>query len=258
MAAISLILVSHNKPRFVGEAIDSVLAQTFRDWEMILVDSGVLLGRGFFTDLDDPRVTVLPSEETTDLARHVNMASWCFNRVLAGGRCSGELIFYLCDDDLLYPNAFDTAWNYYVQHDRVPQAIYMSQDIGVTDANGETRIVGQRRADRPAGAFCNGRPLDRHVDYLQFCHTSALLERLAETQGHREFHPESKRVAHHADGIFMERMGHLAEVHSVDVVTSMNRRTAESVNLPQRVRRFTGLARAARLWWNDTLYRVGL
>jgi len=231
MADVSLLVVSHNKPRFVKEAVQSALDQTHRNWEATVMDSGVLLGQGFFNYLNDPRVKVIPSGETPELAKTRNMAAWCFNHWLNSGQVRGELILYLCDDDLLYPEAFATFWSFYQQHNREPQAMYASQDIGLVDHDGSTKIIGRRVADRPAGRFCRGRKLDCKVDYLQFCHTAKILEKFREVYQTTEYHSDDKRDAHHSDGIFMEQVGAITKVYNIDKVLSMNRRTVESVNL---------------------------
>ena len=138
---------------------------------------------------------------------------------------------YLCDDDLLYPEAFETYWNFYQQNNRVPQAMYASQDIGLVDPDGKTQVVGRRVADRPGGRSCKGRKLDCQVDYLQFCHSAKILERFREAYKTTQYHSEDKRDAHHADGIFMEQIGALTKVYNIDKVLSMNRRTVQSANL---------------------------
>ena len=228
--SVSIIILSHNKPQFVREAVQSVLDQTYQDWEAILMDSGVLLAQGFFDDIKDPRIRIMASGETPDMPQSRNMASWCFNKVLSTGSIHGELIMYLCDDDILYKDAFETFWEYYVRHSREPQAMYASQDVGVVDAEGNTRIIGKRTADRPAGRFCGGRELDRQVDYLQFCHTAAILDRMRDVYGTTHYHPEGKEAADHADGIFMEGIGAITKIHNIDKVLSMNRLTVLSVN----------------------------
>lgn len=230
-ADISILIVSHNKPRFVKEAVQSVLTQIHPNWQGILVDSGVLVKQGFFDYLKDPRLKVIPSGETSEQARIMNMCSWCFNRLLNSGQITGELIMYLNDDDLLYPEAFETYWNFYQQHGRAPQAMYASQDIGLVDPDGKTQIIGRRVADRPGGRSCKGRKLDCQVDYLQFCHTAEILDKFRETYTTTQYHSEDRRDAHHADGIFMEQIGALSKVYNIDKVLSMNRRTVESANL---------------------------
>lgn len=37
---VSVVIIFHNEERFLQEAIDSVLGQTYRDWELLLVDDG--------------------------------------------------------------------------------------------------------------------------------------------------------------------------------------------------------------------------
>src|SRR5262249_28485489 len=146
------------------------------------------------------------------------------NQWLNSGKISGELIMYLCDDDLLYPEAFKTYWDFYVQQNRAPGAMYASQDIGLVDAEGKTKIIGRRVADRPAGKFCKGRKLDCKVDYLQFCHSAKILDQFREVYKTTEYHSEDKRDSYHADGIFMEQIGALTKVYPIEKVLSMNRR----------------------------------
>src|SRR4051794_34427986 len=114
MPNVSIIILSHNKPDFVKEAVQSVLDQTHQDWEAVLIDSGVLLKQGFFDYIKDERIEVVPSGETPEMAKQMNIASWCFNKLLRSGRLQGELIMYLCDDDVLYKEAFETFWDFYV------------------------------------------------------------------------------------------------------------------------------------------------
>lgn len=254
MPDFSIIIISHNKPSLVKHAVQSVLDQTHPNWEAILVDSGVLLRQGFFDYLHDPRITVIESGETPELARTRNMASWCCNQILNAGRLRGELIMSLCDDDLLYPEAFATFWEFYTRHNREPQAMYASQEIGFVDRKGKVVVVGRKLADRPAGRFCSGRKIDFEIDYLQFCHTAKILPRYRETYQTTEFYSENREHATHADGIFMENVGALTTVYNIPKVLSMNRRTPESINYPASlftlVRTFLYLRlRPVMRWW---------
>ena len=231
MADFSIILVSHNKPKYVKEAVQCVLDQTHNNWEMFLVDSGVLLQKGFFDYVTDKRITILSSGETSEIANSKNMASWCFNKILNSDKLTGELIMYFCDDDILYKNAFEIFWMYYVEHAREPQAMYASQDVGLVGLDGTTKIIGRRIADRPAGRYCKGKKLDCRVDNLQFCHTRAILGRLKDVYHTTQYHSEDKNDAWHADGIFFEQVGSLTKVHNINKLVSMNRRTTDSSNL---------------------------
>ena len=37
---VSIVMVNYNQERFIKEAIDSVIAQTYQNWELIIVDDG--------------------------------------------------------------------------------------------------------------------------------------------------------------------------------------------------------------------------
>jgi hypothetical protein len=230
MPAISVLIVSHYKPHLLREAVDSVLRQTFTDWQAILIDSGALYDRGFFDQLPwakDPRFRVVKSGETPDLRRRKAMAPWCFNECFRRGWVRGDLVMYLCDDDILYPNAFATFVERFRQRPEA-MAMYASQDIGWIGADGRCWLVGERRA-RGAGGRCRqGRVMDCQVDYLQLCHRRAALEAFPDD----EYWPEGQATRDHADGIFMERLGTYHPILPVDVKVGQNRRTAWSTYVP--------------------------
>ena len=91
---VSVIIPCYNQARFLGEAIDSVLAQTFRNYEIIVVDDG---------STDDTRLTA----ESFDQVRYLRQ----INRGLASARnmgletSNGNYVVFLDADDRLLPNA---------------------------------------------------------------------------------------------------------------------------------------------------------
>lgn len=227
---VTCIVVSHMKPNLCHEAITSVVNQTHQDWECLVVDSGVLYDKGYYDMFPwsvDERFVFIRSTETEETRKTKAMAPWCFNECFRNGMVSGDLVMYLCDDDILYPNAFQTFVSY-VEKNPNALAMYASQDIGVIYPNGDRAVTGERRAIGVAGRCCNGRPLDCHVDYLQMCHRSSVLKQLSD----REWWPESKETESHADGVFMEIIGRTTPFHPIDIKVSQNRRTPQSTYVP--------------------------
>lgn len=227
---VTCICVCHNKPDLVREAIESILRQTHADWEAIVIDSGVLFDVGYYGQFpwrNEPRIRLIRSHETETIRRSKAMAPWCFNEAFRKGWVSGDLVVYLCDDDVFYPHAFETFVAYARKHPEV-QAMYASQDLGIIYPNGWHAITGERRANEMGGRCRNGRQMDCEVDYLQFCHRPEVLSQF-ETN---EYWPEAKSTEEHADGIFMERVGQITPIYPIDVKVSQNRRTTRSLNIP--------------------------
>jgi hypothetical protein len=229
---VTCICLCHNKPDLAQEAIQSIVNQSYSNWEALVMDSGVLYDAGYYDQFpwrNDGRVKLIRSEETEEIRRSKAMAPWCFNECFRNGLVSGDLVMYLCDDDILYPNAFETFVSYSRRHSDV-KAMYASQDLGVIYPTGGRAIIGQRRATRAGGKSCNGRPMDCQVDYLQFCHKTEVLKFFPD----HEYWPEGKETESHADGIFMERVGEHVAIHPIDVKVSQNRRTPQSTFDPVR------------------------
>src|SRR5262249_1338517 len=90
-------MTAFNRERFIGEAIESVLAQTFTDFELVVVDDAsedrtVEVARRYMTD---PRVRVVVNDH--------NLGDYP-NRNPAARLACGRLLKYHDSDDLMYPH----------------------------------------------------------------------------------------------------------------------------------------------------------
>lgn len=228
MPFISCILLSHNKPENIGEAIDSLLAQTFHDWEAVIFDSGVLYDRGFYSDLPalkDPRIRLVRSWETEEMRQTRTIASWCFNECFRKKMLNGSFVVYLCDDDMFYPNAFQTFYDY-AQSNPEAKAMYGSVDMTAVTSAGEKVTYRELLANEMKGRCCGGGPLDCHVDSMQLCHKADLFDLFPDG----EFWPEDREFIRHADGIFLEKIGSLVPIYPVAPKIGENRKVPLSLN----------------------------
>ncbi|MBQ2724518.1 MAG: glycosyltransferase [Clostridia bacterium] len=95
---VSVVVPVYNVEKYLGECIDSVLAQTYENWEMILVDDGSTDGSGAICDAyaaQDPRIQVLHRENGgLSEARNTGLA-----------HSSGEYIYFLDSDDRIISEA---------------------------------------------------------------------------------------------------------------------------------------------------------
>lgn len=94
---ISVIIPTRNRKEFLCEAVASVLAQSFAEWELIVVDDASEDGTGpWLQSLSDSRIRVLRLESHRD-------RSAARNAGLAAAR--GEYVLFLDDDDWLLAGA---------------------------------------------------------------------------------------------------------------------------------------------------------
>ena len=94
---VAVCIPLFQKVDYVGRAIDSVLAQTFTDFELVVLDNASTDGSGAVVDAyDDPRVRVVRHAETVPLIDN-------FNAAVAATRA--PLVKVLNADDLIEPEA---------------------------------------------------------------------------------------------------------------------------------------------------------
>ena len=104
MPRVSVIIPAHNAARFLGQAIESVRAQTYTDWEIVVVDDGSSDGTWELLRAAGPRVRSLRRERAGGPA---------VARNLALEHASGELVAFLDADDLLLPRYLESQLAYY-------------------------------------------------------------------------------------------------------------------------------------------------
>ena len=105
---VSVIMAAYNAERFVAEAVRSVLAQTMRDWELIVVDDASTDGTwDVLQGFTDARIVLLRNE--TNLGAAVTR-----NRALEQAR--GEYIAILDADDVAMPERLEKQVAFLDEH----------------------------------------------------------------------------------------------------------------------------------------------
>ena len=97
MPRFSLLTPTRDRPDWIGRCVDSVLAQTYTDWEQIVYDNGTDSVQHLIPD--DPRIRYVkgPSDGPAD----------AFQRAL--DLATGEIVHPISDDDRLTPDALETV-----------------------------------------------------------------------------------------------------------------------------------------------------
>lgn len=131
---VSVIMAAYNEERFLAEAVESVLAQTFTDFELIITDDGSTdatpqLAQSF-AERDPVRVRVIRGE-------HNQGKPFALNRALAVRR--GELIAWLDGDDAMLP---DKLARQVAALDANPQAAGCTHDAEMFQSE-DGRVIGR-------------------------------------------------------------------------------------------------------------------
>lgn len=100
MSKISVIIPVYNAEQYISRCIDSVLSQTFSDFELMLINDGSQDNSGMICDeyaVKDSRTMVFHKENGgVSSARNLGLDN-----------VNGEWITFVDADDMLYPFAFD-------------------------------------------------------------------------------------------------------------------------------------------------------
>ncbi|HWO40250.1 MAG TPA: glycosyltransferase [Candidatus Eisenbacteria bacterium] len=137
MPAVSVIIPAYNCERFIGEALQSVLEQSFRDFEIVVVDDG-------------------STDGTSDIVNSFTGPITCYrqpNKGAAAARnlglslAKGDWVALLDADDAWYPNKLSTQIEYIKLH---PETFFVYSDIDVIDGHSEIQqrsflTAGQRK-----------------------------------------------------------------------------------------------------------------
>jgi glycosyltransferase involved in cell wall biosynthesis len=110
---VSVLMTAYNREKYIAEAIESVLASTYANFELIIVDDGsedrtVEIARSY--EARDSRVRVYVNEK--------NLGDYP-NRNKAASYATGKYIKYVDSDDLIYDFTLDVMVRYV---ERFPEA----------------------------------------------------------------------------------------------------------------------------------------
>lgn len=127
---ISIIVPIYNAGQYLCQCIDSIIAQTYSDWELLLVDDGSTDSSGDLCDSyarKDSRIKVF----------HKVNGGVSSSRNLGLNEANGDVITFADSDDWLEPNAFQTYMDAFRNNhvDVVKTGFYHEHENGVSERN---------------------------------------------------------------------------------------------------------------------------
>jgi glycosyltransferase involved in cell wall biosynthesis len=168
---VTVIMNCYNGERYLREAIDSVFAQTFADWEIIFWDNASTDGSADIArSYTDPRMRYFRGERNVPLGEA---------RKLALAQARGEWIGFLDTDDLWYPQK-------------------LARQIGALQGNDHVLCYSAIHEIRPDGApirevrlaYPSGRMFEQQLMQYDINMVSPLLRRKTLEEYGLSFNPE--------------------------------------------------------------------
>jgi glycosyltransferase involved in cell wall biosynthesis len=117
---VSVIIPAHNACALLAETLDSVIAQTYEDWEVIVADDGSTDGTAALATGYHPRVGCVCSPRKLGIGGARNLALT---------RATGELVALLDADDLWLPEYLER------QVARYDAAVVAGEDVGIVSCD---------------------------------------------------------------------------------------------------------------------------
>ena len=132
---VSVMMPAYNAEEYIGQAIESVLAQRFTRWELIIVDDGSSDGTASIVSrYQDPRIRVFRQENQGESAAR--------NRAL--DEMKGEYVAFLDADDVFYPQHLELAIRF-LQERPERDAVYTDGYHCDEEGNRLTPLSARRR-----------------------------------------------------------------------------------------------------------------
>jgi len=156
---VSVIMSVYNGERYLREAVESILNQTFTDFEFIIIDdSSTDSTRAILASYDDPRLVFVRNEANIGLTRSLNKG-------LSLAR--GKYVARQDADDVSLPQRLEKQMSYVVQH---PQVVLLGTWCQFIDEAGNQ----QGRSCPPTS---HQAILDYFATQNPFAHSSVLFRR---------------------------------------------------------------------------------
>jgi glycosyltransferase involved in cell wall biosynthesis len=202
--AVSILMPTFNRLEFVPPAIESVFAQTFTDWELIIADDGSGEDtRAYLRSLADPRVRVL-------WKTHSGRPSVGLNAALRAAR--GEYVAFLDSDDVWLPRKLERQ---VASLRRYPGRRWSCTAFSLIDAAGCPLVAARTSWPAPSGWVRDHLLTDAVIAMPSVMAARSLLEQVG---------PFDEDLVMHQDGDLWLRFAEVSELDGIDEPLTLVRR----------------------------------
>src|SRR5437867_1168505 len=121
---LTVLMPVYNASKHLREAIESILGQTFTDFEFLIIDDGSTDNSiEIIRSYNDPRIRFLVNEHNLGISATLNKGIEL---------SSTELIARMDADDLSYPDRLQQQYDYFQQY---PETVMLSTSVRIIGAD---------------------------------------------------------------------------------------------------------------------------
>ncbi len=162
---VAVIMTTFNRKESLADAIQSVINQTYKDWNLILVNDGGEDVSEIVNIFNDPRIKYF-SKENRGKSTALNFAI---------RNSKSKYIAYLDDDDQYYPNHLEVLVNILETHEGIKFAYSIAEEVSMIENNyqwieAETSIKYAKQVTTEMLRFMN------HIPNLCAVHERSLFD----------------------------------------------------------------------------------
>lgn len=108
----SIIVPTYNRADLIGETLETILAQSYSNWEVIIVDN-------HSTDDTDEAVSKYTSDKRIRYIKHDRNYERARSRNTGLQNATGDFVTFLDSDDFIYPGCLQDAYRFYTENPAV-------------------------------------------------------------------------------------------------------------------------------------------
>lgn len=225
MPVVSVLMPVYNGARYLKEAINSILNQTFKDFELVILnDASNDASKEIILSFQDTRIRYIENEQNRGL-------SFSRNRLLSEVR--GKYIAWLDSDDIAYPARLEEEYRYLEEH---PDHAMVASWARIIDSEG-----------KPTGSYIKSYIPDQYLSALllfvnYFVQSSVMLRKsfLPDVRYRPEFPPTEdyelwvRIAAKHPVAILAKTLVDY-RVHSTNISSVQQQKSENAVKLNHRI-----------------------
>ena len=222
---ISIIMSVYNGEKYLREAIESILNQTFADFEFIIVNDGSTdSSLEIIQSYHDDRIRVINNEINIGLTKSLNKAI---------GEARGEYIARQDADDISLPNRFEEQLKYFEQY---PEVVLLGTSAYRVDEHEKVlaKVILPEKPDKNSlkgSQFYHGslmvkkevfNKVGRYNELLRYCQDYELWLRIAKSYEVRNLTQLLYKFRFHSENVRFKRGDESALYHLVALRSARN------------------------------------